>query len=319
MTEPAETKSTRARVLTALRLGFLAATVAFAIWGFRNNGEEILAALQSIGPAQIAGSTVLVVGGLAITGVVWGWLLRSYGYRIPAPESAAYFFVGQLGKYIPGSVWSLAAQADMARASAIPPRTTVSVGLVFLWVHVASGIPVAAVFAVLPSDNPLDQPWLRVLAAAAGLALLAPIVLARVGRALAGQPEPPALTWRDSASLLGLMLVVWALYGTGAYLVAPPDELEAAGAPLTTWAMLTGAFALSYVVGVVIIFAPAGLGAREVTLIALTAPLLGGAAAAALALMIRLVHTVGDFTVAALSWLWLRVAGKSPTQQSDAP
>ncbi len=311
MTAEAPKRVRRGSLLTILRIVFLVGALAFAVWGFRANGEEIVAALRSINAAQAAASALLVLVGLALTGVVWGWVLRAYGHVITPAESAATFFVGQIGKYIPGSVWSLAAQADMARARAIPARTTVSVGLIFLWIHLASAIPVAAVLATLPAEHPLDLPWLRVVAAVFGLALVTPPVLARIGRALAGQVAPPQLGWRESCGLFGIMVLVWAAYGLAAYLVTPPVERGEAGSALATLGLITGAFALSYVVGVVIVFAPAGLGAREATLIALTAPALGAPAAAAMALMIRLVHTFCDFLIAGLSWGWLRLEGRS--------
>jgi uncharacterized membrane protein YbhN (UPF0104 family) len=66
---------------------------------------------------------------------------------------------------------------------------------------------------------------------------------------------------------------------------------------------LGGAFAAAYAVGVVVILAPAGLGAREGVFVLLAEPVVGIPAAAALALLARLVHTVADLLLAAGSWL----------------
>ncbi|HEY5231130.1 MAG TPA: hypothetical protein VIJ11_09610, partial [Galbitalea sp.] len=75
------------------------------------------------------------------------------------------------------------------------------------------------------------------------------------------------------------------------------------------WLMI-GAYALSYVVGVVIIFAPAGLGAREAAVTFLLAPAIGVPAAAALALVSRLPMVIADFSLALVFWS-LRNRGKT--------
>ena len=63
-----------------------------------------------------------------------------------------------------------------------------------------------------------------------------------------------------------------------------------------------GAFALAYAVGVVVVVAPAGVGAREALFVLLLTPLLGVAEATALALLARVVHTAADGIMAAGWW-----------------
>jgi len=55
-------------------------------------------------------------------------------------------------------------------------------------------------------------------------------------------------------------------------------------------------------VGVIVVLAPAGVGAREVTLIALLSPVTGVRTATALALLTRALHTGGDLLLALASW-----------------
>lgn len=63
----------------------------------------------------------------------------------------------------------------------------------------------------------------------------------------------------------------------------------------------------AYGVGVLVVVAPAGVGARELTLIALLSPVTGLAAATAIALLTRVQHTGGDLVLALVSWGVLRV------------
>ncbi len=74
---------------------------------------------------------------------------------------------------------------------------------------------------------------------------------------------------------------------------------------------LGGAFALAYAVGVVVVLAPAGVGARDALLVLLLTPLLGVADATALALLARVVHTAADGTMAAGWWYAARRTRRS--------
>jgi len=122
------------------RILFISAAVLFGAWSLRNDWPEFLSAVASVPIWKWLLSILLVFVGLLTTGLVWLKLLSQLGHR-PSLRAGLYvFFVGQLGKYIPGSVWSLGVQAEMARRLSIPPRTTVANGLVFLYWNVATAV-----------------------------------------------------------------------------------------------------------------------------------------------------------------------------------
>ncbi len=297
--------------LDVARVLFVLLAVGFGWWGLRSRGAEIVDAMAQTSPGRALGACGLVTAGLLLTATVWRGFLAEYGHPVPGRAAGAIFFVGQLGKYIPGSVWALGAQADMARRLRVPARTTVAVGLLFLWAHVATALSLGAVTADLSEWPGLDSAWLRGLACAAGLLGLTPPVLSRMGSVLAKAAEPLRMSWANFGALVLTMTAVWLLYGAATVLVVPPDSLAAAGGPGSVLIPLVGAFTLSYVVGVVVILAPAGLGARELTLIALLSPAIGVAAAAATAVLLRVVHTLCDFCLAGGSWLVARGARRA--------
>ncbi len=91
------------------------------------------------------------------------------------------------------------------------------------------------------------------------------------------------------------LLAAWMLYGLLGTLV--PER-----APTF---MVTGSlWAISGVVSSLAVFAPAGLGVRELSLVALLAPRIGAGYAALAALLMRILFTVGD-----LVWGLLALAG----------
>jgi uncharacterized membrane protein YbhN (UPF0104 family) len=295
-------------VLQVARVAFLAACAAFLVWGFQGHGDDIADALTRVS----AGGIVLAVGatltGLAAMAGVWVRVTADFGMRIPVPQSASIYFLGQLGKYIPGSVWSIGAQAQMATAFQARPRVGAGAGLVTLGYFVASGGLVGAALAAL---GLVDAPWprsLSLLAAAALAVSLTPPVITRAAKLVAGTPL--TLTWTRTLGNLGLCAVLWAAWSVG--VVAPFGDFE----HIVTAA---GAFGLCYAVGVLVFLAPAGLGAREALLIALLAPTTSVAHAAAIALVSRLVHATSDVTAALVAWGWAKRARKpSDPHAADA-
>ncbi len=283
----------RSRWLTAARIAFLVLALGFAWWGLSDQWSAIVDAMASLAWWRVLLAQALVVVGLMLTSGVWRTVVRGYDAELPARPARSIFFVGQLGKYIPGGVWSLGAQAAMATRYAVPPRVTVAVGLVFLGLHVLTAAPVGVL--VLPD---LDAPlWAVVALGAALLALAASPVVDRAGTWAAGARLD--LGARTRLRILAVMLVVWAAYGAASRLLVPPPDADAG-----TLALVTGAVAAAYLVGVLVVIAPAGVGAREATLGFLLAPTLGVPAAAAVALLSRLVHTLGDLALAGIAW-WL--------------
>ena len=137
------------RRLPALRAAFLVAVLAFAWFGLRGRFDEVGSALRATSGLGVVGALTLVLVGLLATGVLWRRLMAALGAPLPLRDGLATFFVGQLGKYIPGSVWSIGAQAQMAGRQSVPPRATVAAGLLFLGYHVATAVVVGTAVLLL--------------------------------------------------------------------------------------------------------------------------------------------------------------------------
>lgn len=288
------------RYLPALRAAFLVAVLAFAWFGLRGRLDEVASALRDTSGIGVVGALVLVLLGLLATGVLWLRLMSAVGADLPTRDGLATFFVGQLGKYIPGSVWSIGAQAEMAGRRSVPPRATVTAGLLFLGYHVATAVVVGtAVLLVGGLESPWPS-WLSALLLVGALVGLLPVVVRWAARRIAGSPVD--LGFADTGVALALMALAWTAYALALVLIAPSF-------PWRDVVALGGAFALAYAVGVVVVLAPAGVGARDALLVLLLTPLLGVADATALALLARVTHTAADGLIAAGWWYAARSGG----------
>src|SRR5213080_3876772 len=92
------------------------------------------------------------------------------------------------------------------------------------------------------------------------------------------------------AESAGLSLLSWVTYGVAFWLLARGLGLPGA-LPV---ARAAGVFALGHILGLLALFAPGGVGVREVVLIGLLTPALGGGGAVALSVASRILLTVTE-------------------------
>jgi hypothetical protein len=285
-----------------LRVAFGTAVLVFAGLSLRGRFDEIGDAFRHTSPTGALGALVLVLLGLLTTGRLWLRLMAWLDAPLPVLDGLATFFVGQLGKYIPGSVWSIGAQADLARKHDVPARSTVAAGLLFLGYHVDTAVVLGSVVVLAGGLDPSWPDWLTVLALLAALGGLVPALVRGAGRRIAKRDV--ALSWARTVEVVALMTLTWSAYAAALVLLTP-------GTPWGRIAALGGAFAASYAVGVLVVLAPAGVGARETVFVLLLTPVLGVGPATALALLARVLHTLADGLLALIWWLAARRTTKA--------
>lgn len=305
--------ATARRILTGrpARWGFGAVAVAIGGYAVARQWTDVRAALASIGVLTAAAAMVSVLIAMLAAMQAWRRLLAALGSPLPAPAAARIMFVGQLGKYLPGSVWPILAQMEMGRAHRVPRHHSASASVLTMGVSVLSALLTALVTLPFVAGS---TPYLWAFLAAPGLlACLHPKVLNSVlGRLFRLTRRPPLehpLTARAIATSLAWSFGSWVFYGLQIWLLA-----TRLGAPRGTGALLAvGGFAFAWSVGFLIVFAPAGAGVREVLLVALLGPVLGVGAATAVALVSRALTTVGDLLMAGLAAGYFRRSGLGRT------
>ncbi|ADG87468.1 lysylphosphatidylglycerol synthase domain-containing protein [Thermobispora bispora] len=304
----------------AVRVLFLAAALGFGAWAIAGQWAEVAGGFARLSWAVLAGSLAAVLGALAAGMLLWRALLADLGSRLTFAEAARVFFVGQLGKYIPGSVWPVIAQMELGRDHGVPRARSAAAFFLTYPIYLASGLLVAAVtLPALAGDSVAGYAWLLLLVPVA-LAALHPGLVNRVIdlglRLLRRPPLERPLTRRGVLAAAGWALAGWAAYGAHlALLVHGLGATGAAAVPLSV-----GAFALAWCLGLVVVIAPAGAGVREVAIVAALAPVLDQGSAIAAALCSRLVVSIGDLVCAALAGLasWRLLAGRRTVTATGA-
>jgi glycosyltransferase 2 family protein len=293
-----------------VRWGFVAATVGLGGYAVAREWPSVSADLARLGLLAVAGALVSVLLALLATMEVWRRLLAALGSPLPVRAAARIMFIGQLGKYLPGSVWPVLAQMELGNAYRVPRHRSASAAILVMVFSLLSGLLTALVALPFVVGS---TPYLwALLAAPVLLVALYPRVLNLVlGRLLRLARRPPLekpLTGRAVATALAWAFASWILYGLQIWLLA--TRLGAPGGE--TAVLAVGGFAFAWSVGFLVVFAPAGAGVRDVLLVASLHPVLSVSAATAVALVSRLLLTGGDLVTAAVAAGFSRRPGLPP-------
>ncbi len=277
-----------------LRGGLLLLAAGLAVYGLASQWTQVHAALAKLTGYDVAGAALCAIAGLGAMMLAWRALLADLGSALPLPAAIRVMFVGQLGKYVPGAVWAVAAQVELARDYHVPRRRSATASLVGMAVTLVVGLVAAAVTLPLTSGHAVRQYWwVLAITPLAAICLYPRIIRFGLDLALRVLRRPPlegSVSGAGMARALGWSMLGWLCYGAHAWFLI---RVFAGDAP-HVFALSLGAYALAWAAGFLIVFFPGGIGPREVALIAVLAPVMPSASALVVALASRVVMTVGD-------------------------
>jgi hypothetical protein len=254
--------------------------------------------------------------------LAWRALLADLGSPLPVATAAKVTFLGQLGKYVPGAIWSFAAHVELGYDQDVPRRRGAASVVTALAVTAAVGLAIAAVGLPLASASAARHYWWALAALPAILVCLCPPVLGRLTDLALGVLRLPRLdrrpTWRGLAVAVGWTVLGWLLLGLQAWLLLA--SMTGRGADVLLLAV--GGYSLACSAALVLVVFPNGIGARELILVAALAPVLDRPAALALAVLARVGATVSDLAWGAIALTVGRpattAAGHRPFLEPDA-
>jgi glycosyltransferase 2 family protein len=261
---------------------------------------------------HVAGASIgwilaaLVLAGCGMTWIAACWR-RALALSGPAPSlrrTIAWYYAGEMGKYVPGGVWPVLGRGELARRGGVPrTRAYPSVGLSLATLYLAA-LAVAAVLVPLDLANQSESPAALLMLALlpVGLAALHPRVLGwartRLARVTGVGDEiviPPwPATIRLVSSYLPAWLFIWAATWCAARALVPDPPVLRIGI----------ATMLSWVAGFAAVPVPAGAGVREAVFLAASG--LPAGLGAAIAVGTRLAFLLVDVAGTVLTSPWHR-------------
>jgi uncharacterized membrane protein YbhN (UPF0104 family) len=293
------------------RLGFLALTLAAGVYAVVRQWARVRAGFAELGPFPLLAALVPALGSVAAMMLAWRGLLGALGSPMAFRAAARVFFMSQLGKYLPGSVWPVVAQMQLGRAHRIPRARSAAAAALAMLVSLATALVLAATTLPVAGGGGGGYMWafavVPVLVAGLHPRVANPVL--RTLFRLTRRPRIEPLTGATLGRTVGRSLVGWVLAGLHIWVLA-----VALGAPaLRTLLLAVGGYAFAWSVGFIVVFAPAGAGVRELILVAALQPVLDPGKAVVVALASRLVTIVADLVAAAVI-----VRDVKPRSQSKA-
>ena len=265
----------------------------------------------------------LLAAGLAyLAGMLpcwWFWhrVLQAMGGRPLRRQTLCAFYVGHLGKYVPGKAMVVVIRTALIRG----PRVDTLVAAVSVFVETLTMMAIGALVAagLLLTIN--DESWLFWLAVAlfglAGFPTLPP-VFRRVVRAVGVQRSNPPLEKAISALRLPVLATGWVVIAGGWFLMGaslwavlkamPIASVTASAAGMSgfqTAALLTATVALAMVAGFLSLL-PGGIGVRELVVVTLLAPVYGEVDAILSAVLLRVIWLIAELVASGCLYLVAR-------------
>lgn len=254
----------------------------------------------------VAGAVVAALAMLAIA-LPWRRVLSVVGLEVDTASTVAWYFVGEIGKYVPGGIWPVVGRGELVRRGGHPrgpAYASVALSLATLYL---SAMLVAAV--LLPvryvHRGHAEALWVLVLLPV-GVGLLHHRALGRivavVERVLGRGIDVDVPPWSTSLTLILCYVPSWLMIGTATWCLAR------AFAPGAAWATVAPAAILSWVIGFVVVPVPGGVGVREAAFVALTGASMPVGSAATVAVVARLGFMLVDVLGAVLGAVaWRRL------------
>ncbi|MFI5235372.1 MAG: lysylphosphatidylglycerol synthase domain-containing protein [Gemmatimonadales bacterium] len=262
-----------------------------------------LAAAQPVewhfAPGWLTAAVLVALATYLILIETWRRILLGYGESIGVAAATRVWILSNFGKYF-GSFGIVAGMAMLAQGAGLSAGAAVTAAVIMQALSLATGVALSGLLAAnaLTKLGPLYS-WGAVLIGVVAIAGIAVLHSQRLLDRLGGFLPATAPRIRAAAPrflVIGVVgnLLAWAGYGLVMVLLArglfaspPPSFVDA-----------TSAYTVSYLVGLLALFVPAGLGLRETIFTGLLAPAAGVKVALALALASRLLLTLVEIALA---------------------
>jgi uncharacterized membrane protein YbhN (UPF0104 family) len=259
---------TRRSLFRLAQWSFAALVLLFAVRSLVTQWTKVEPRMSHIqfGWQWIGSATVLVLIAYALLIEGWRRVLGAWDSHLPFPQASRIWFLSNLGKYVPGNIWSLTAMGVMARGRGLSALAAAGSSVIMQTVSLATG----AAIVMVSGAKLLGQPVLVgvsvlalvviLLSAPKFLPPLAVWIGGLIGRDILPPTVPATSIWTAAIA----STFSWLLYGLAFQLFVRGLLGTSPGEISSYIAVYTAAYLLGFISPI----APAGLGVREFTLAA---------------------------------------------------
>jgi uncharacterized membrane protein YbhN (UPF0104 family) len=339
---PADQRTTSSRrwIVWSFRIVVLV-IVCVGVGGTVRNGLDQLAGHQwHVRPAWLVVAGVLYAIGLVPMAWFWYRLLQSLAQPTPWQATLRAYFLGHLGKYVPGKAMAVILRVAAVRRWVPSMRVAILSTMLETLTMMAVGAFLAAAISIFLLRDKPELAGIALLAAiAVGVPTMPPIArrvaqfgLTRIRPTAVGendgapeQSSPSSMPTRATSAeelaidainvrLLaegwGAAIACWLFLGLSLWATLRAIGVDSVS-PIYDLPMLVAVVAMAVVAGFVSML-PGGLGVRDLALVQLLAEHCGPADALVAAVIMRLVWLVSELAVCVILYIAARMGQKRP-------
>jgi uncharacterized membrane protein YbhN (UPF0104 family) len=295
--------------------------VVLVVWAIR---RTIIDAVDQLGehpmqfhPGWLVAAGVLYLLGLLPAGLFWHRVLLVLGQDAKLGETLRAYFIGHLGKYVPGKAMVVVLRTGLIRSR----RVDTGIAAVSVFFETLTMMTVGAFIAAAILAFWFREHWFLTMAAlglmvAAGLPTLPPVFRRLVKLAGVGKSNPATaeklLNLGGKTLALGwlAMSIGWVILGLSLWAVLRAmgvDQLLWAGQtvpldPVGQLPLYVASVSLSMVAGFLSLI-PGGAAVREAVLAELLSPHFGATIAVVSAIVLRLVWLMSELLISGILYI----------------
>lgn len=308
-----------------VKLGVILVVVAGVTWNIREAARKLGGSEIELRPGWLLLAGVAYFAGWLPSAVWWWWVMRALGGRPHLMDAVRAYYVGHLGKYVPGKAMVVVIRCGLMHGRGVRAALAAVTAVYETLSSMAVGALVAAGLLAIVIGGRLDLTLLAVgLMAVAGLPIL-PSVFNRLVKRIAvplqgGAPQAiPPLSYRAVGCAVAGLALGWGLHGVS--LGATIQGITEAPVAWSSWPLWTASAALATVSGFLSFFLPGGLGVRELVLMELLpqgASGIGKETAVVAAVVLRLVWVASEVVWSAVLYFAVRASSSPEMDQGEA-
>jgi len=247
-------------------------------------------------------STFWLFGYFFLFVFMWTLILKKMGISLSFLKGVKIIFYSQLGKYIPGKVWTFAGRMYFCQRMGIPNSKTFISVLLELALTTISGILVFLLgLLITPGFKINVNPFLLILLVTMLFAIIHPKILTRIInfflRFIRKEPIIINLSFFQICIMMGYYCIIWLCFGMAFYfLINSTTFITISKVPI-----LAGSLSVSTTIGVLTLLAPGGLGVREGVLALLLSNFFPISLAILLSVLSRIWISLGELILVGIS------------------
>ena len=193
---------------------------------------------------------------------IWRSLLQKLSSKLPFKKAFKIWFYSNLGKYVPGKIWSVMGMVYMCEKEGIPKAATLSSAILNQLLNIIGGLILVLILSGTKFLRGMSKLYYLPLILVFVISLY-PRVMEKILnwglKKLKKEPVKVNLSFKENLFFTLLFMLAWGVYGVAFNIFI----LSLTDSSFNLWPFLTSIFAFSYILGFLSIFVPGGLGVRE--------------------------------------------------------